>query len=135
MNFDNTSIISASEYAEWTSMNNKNLFEEVLSLDSEMFFKMVIGDYLVSNIDSHEGNWRFYMNNQTGEIVCMHPLYDHGRAFDDFLMADTEGGMCCLIPGKNMRNAVCYAVRHCDFRCVKSVKKVCLQTKECTGHS
>jgi hypothetical protein len=38
-------------------------------------------------------------------------------------MADPTGGICRLLPGKNQKEAALYAVKHCDFRCIKSVTK------------
>ena len=63
------------------------------------------------------------MNNQTGNLACMHPLFDHNNAFDQAFMDDQEGGICQLLPGKSQRQAALYAVKHCDFRCIKPVQK------------
>ena len=63
------------------------------------------------------------MNNKTGELLTLHPLFDHNNCFDPEFMADPTGGICQLLPGKNQKEAALYAVKHCDFRCIKPVTK------------
>ncbi|MCR4714285.1 MAG: hypothetical protein K5751_07890 [Treponemataceae bacterium] len=123
MNFLNTSIVDSIEYDIWCSRKGLDYFEEAKKIDSEMFYKTIVVDYLIANSDRHGGNWGFYMNNQTGKLVCMHPLFDHNNAFDEAFMKDPEGGICQLIPGKTQRQAALYAVKQCDFRCTKMIKK------------
>lgn len=123
MNFKNTSLVDSIDFDFWITKNGLNFYEEARKIDSEMFYKTIIVDYLISNSDRHGGNWGFYMNNQTGKIICMHPLFDHNNAFDNGFMEDKNGGMCQLIPGKTQREAALYAIKHCDFRCIKPVTK------------
>ena len=123
MNFKNTSLVDSMEFDMWVSKNGKEVFEEARKIDSEMFYKTIIIDYLIANSDRHGGNWGFYMNNQTGRIACMHPLFDHNNAFDNAFMDDLNGGLCQLIPGKSQRESALYAMKHCDFRCTKPVTR------------
>ena len=123
MNFENTSLVDTMAFEDWTQKKNLNFFDTVKKIDSEMYFKTIVVDYLISNSDRHSGNWGFYMNNETGKIACMHPLFDHNNAFDNAFMDDPNGGICQLIPGKNQKEAALYAIKHCDFRCVKPVTK------------
>lgn len=123
MNLNNTSIIDSIEVETWFSKKGLNFFEEVKRIDSEMFFKTIVVDYLIANRDRHGGNWGFYMNNQNGKIICMHPLFDHNNAFDKNFMDDPEGGICQLLEGKTQKEAALYAIKHCDFRCIKPITK------------
>ena len=123
MNFENTSIVDSIEFDIWTSKKGQNFYDEAKKIDSEMFFKTIVVDYLISNSDRHGGNWGFYMNNKTGKLIGMHPLFDHNNAFDKAFMNDKNGGICQLIIGKTQKEAAMYAIKHCDFRCIKPVKK------------
>lgn len=63
------------------------------------------------------------MNNQNGKLIAMHPLFDHNNAFDKNFMQSEDGGICQLLPGKSQKDAALYAIKRCDFRCIKSVEK------------
>lgn len=123
MNLDNSSLVDAVELDIWASRRNLDSLSIARKIDSEMFYKTIVVDYLISNSDRHETNWGFYMNNQTGKIIGHHPLFDHNNAFDESFMRDKDGGACQLIPGKSQREAALYAIKKCDFRCTKPVKK------------
>ena len=55
----------------------------------DQFNQMLIADYLIGNPDRHAGNWGFLFNNDTREVLGLHPLYDHNLAFHpDYYFAD-----------------------------------------------
>ena len=41
---------------------------------------MVVMDAVMANVDRHAGNYGFLVNNATGEILRMAPLFDHNMA-------------------------------------------------------
>lgn len=123
MNVINSSIVDSLEFDTWCSKKGLNFIDEARKLDPEMYYKTIVVDYLIANRDRHEGNWGFYMNNKTGKIVGMHPLFDHNNAFDTAFMDDATGGLCQLVDGKNQKEAALNAIKHCDFRCIKPVTK------------
>lgn len=123
MNFDNTSLVDLVSFDDWVQKKGLNLYETARKIDPEMYFKTIVVDYLIANRDRHLGNWGFYMNNETGEVACMHPLFDHNNAFDNAFMDDPTGGICQLTENKNQKEAALYAIKNCDFRCVKPVTK------------
>jgi len=123
MNLENTSIVDAIEYDTWCTKKGKDLFEESKRIDSDIFYKTIIIDYLISNADRHLANWGFFMDNNSGDIIRLHPLFDHNNAFDKNFMADPKGGECQLMPGKTQKEAALYAMKRCDFRCIKPVTK------------
>lgn len=48
---------------------------------SEEFFReMIVMDAVCANTDRHSGNYGFLVNNVTGEILRMAPLFDHNMA-------------------------------------------------------
>ncbi len=123
MNLKNTSLVDSVEADIWAGRNGMNLTELAKKIDSELFYKTIVVDYLISNSDRHGGNWGFYMNNQNGKLIEMHPLFDHNNAFDKNFMHAEDGGICQLLPGKSQKEAALYAIKRCDFRCVKPVEK------------
>ena len=46
----------------------------------ERFREMVVMDAVMANVDRHSGNYGFLVNNATGEIIHMAPLFDHNMA-------------------------------------------------------
>ncbi len=123
MNLKNTSLVDSVEADIWANRNGLNLTDLAKKIDSELFYKTIVVDYLISNSDRHGGNWGFYMNNQNGKLIAMHPLFDHNNAFDKNFMQSEDGGICQLLPGKSQKEAALYAIKRCDFRCIKSVEK------------
>ena len=123
LNNSDFSIVDAWEVETWCKKCNKDFLSLVQKLDSDTFYKTIIVDYLCSNIDRHGGNWGFFMNNKTGSLICLHPLFDHNNCFDIDFMKDETGGVCQLILGKSQKEAALYAIKHCDFRCTKTVTK------------
>ena len=123
MNLKNTSLVDSVEADIWANRNGIKLTELAKKIDSELFYKTIVVDYLISNSDRHGGNWGFYMNNQTGKLVAMHPLFDHNNAFDKNFMNSKDGGICQLLPGKSQKDAAFYAIKRCDFRCIKPIEK------------
>lgn len=52
----------------------------------EPFREMVVMDAVCANVDRHAGNYGFLVNNATGEIVRMAPLFDQNMALLPYLM-------------------------------------------------
>ena len=123
MNNGMYSIADAGDVASWCTKNGKDFLSLVKEIDSETFYKTIVADYLCANRDRHDGNWGFFMNNTTGDLISLHPLFDHNNCFDEEFMKDENGGNCQLLPGKNQKDAALYAIKHCDFRCIKPVTK------------
>lgn len=123
MNNADYSIVDAGDIASWCSRNNIIFEDLVKKIDSENYYKTIIVDYLCSNRDRHDGNWGFFMNNKTGEIITLHPLFDHNNCFDKDFMEDETGGFCQLMPGKNQQEAALYAIKKCSFHCIKAVTR------------
>ena len=117
------SMIPVVEISAWCQRNDMNFLDYVKTKDAEMYWKTIIVDYLCANSDRHDGNWGFYMDNRTGKILRIHPLYDHNNAFDSEFMADKTGGECQLIPNTNQKKAAHYAIKQCDFRITKPISR------------
>ena len=52
--------------------------------DYANYCKMRIIDYLIDNSDRTENNYGFYRDNHTGNIIGLHPLFDHNNSFGNY---------------------------------------------------
>ena len=46
----------------------------------EAFREMIVMDAVMANVDRHSGNYGFLVDNATGEVARMAPLFDHNMA-------------------------------------------------------
>lgn len=73
-----------------------------------------IEDKLVKiDADRHGQNYGFYYLPDTMEIIGMHPLFDHNKAFDLEYMGDREAKY--QFGNKSIREAAKYAKKRVDF--------------------
>ena len=52
----------------------------------ERFREMVVFDSVIANVDRHSGNYGFLVDNETGEVLELAPLFDHNMACLPYLM-------------------------------------------------
>lgn len=123
MTTDKLSIVSAEDISGYCNRAGKDFMKTALETDSENIYKMCIVDYLISNSDRHGKNWGFYVDNDTGELVSCHPLFDHNNAFDKEQMADPTGGESLIFHGKSKQEAALYAMQKCHFKCTAAVTR------------
>ena len=122
MSNDDVSIVPAAEVESWCNRTGKNFIRFTESLDRDNFYKMLIIDYLIANSDRHAYNWGFYMNNETGELLGLHPLFDHNNAFDHKLIeGNSENSR--VLSGKSMQDIAKHYARRVDIHLVKPPKK------------
>lgn len=58
----------------------------------EPFREMVVMDAVCVNVDRHAGNYGFVVNNNTGEVLGMAPLFDQNMALLPYLMEHDDLG-------------------------------------------
>lgn len=46
----------------------------------DAFREMIVMDALMANVDRHAGNYGFLVDNDTGDVLSMAPLFDHNMA-------------------------------------------------------
>lgn len=82
----------------------------------EAFREMLVMDAVFANVDRHSGNYGFLVNNNTGEVAGMAPLFDHNMAclpmmmeqdnFDEYLqMIGPKIGVSFVSIAKEMLNS------------------------------
>ena len=117
------SIVTAEDVASWCNRVGISFENFVKKLDSENFYKTIIVDYLISNSDRHGQNWGFFMDNTSGRLLGLHPLFDHNNAFDPGDMESPYGGDSLMMLGKTKKEAALYAIKHCGFKVIEHVDK------------
>lgn len=80
--------LGTSEQISWITASEVGLAgidvkDLALKLSPEQYYQMLLFDYLTGNIDRHNENWSFLMNNE-GRVLELAPLYD----FDNCFLAD-----------------------------------------------
>lgn len=120
---EDMSILDAIDFYDYCVGHNIVFEKAAKEIDPNMFYSTCVVDYLISNSDRHAGNWGFFVDNKTGRIMGMHPLFDHNNAFDEETMNSPDGGENQMMEGKSKQAAAKYAIKHCDFRCVKPVTR------------
>ena len=60
----------------------------------ENFREMIVMDAVMANVDRHSGNYGFLVDNATGEIARMAPLFDHNMACLPMMMETDDFEEC-----------------------------------------
>ena len=120
---DRLDIVSAEDFYCYCNRNNLNFTEEVFAIDSDTMYKMCIVDFLISNPDWHLQNWGFFEDNEYGNILFCHPLYDHNNAFDESLMEDPDCGISRVFTEMSRKEAAVKAMEKVRLECISPVKK------------
>ena len=81
------SFVEAREVMEYCRVHNVNFEEWALGTFGSKFANISVADYIIANTDRHDNNYGFMMDNQTGTIVDIAPLFDYNLA----LVADVFG--------------------------------------------
>lgn len=76
------SVVPAIDVYSLCNKNKINFDDLIETIDNEPYKQMKIMDYLVLNTDRSLYNFGFYQDNETGNIIGLHPLFDHNNAFD-----------------------------------------------------
>lgn len=73
---------------------------------SEDFYRMLLVDGIIKNIDRHNFNWGFMMDANTGDVLGLHKLFDHNCSLG---IKDEEPSL--LYSGKSLLDVAKYAYR------------------------
>lgn len=111
---DELMIVPAMDYMSYCNSHDLDFDKECVRIDADLYYKMMIVDYLTANRDRHSMNWGFFADSRTNEIISMHPLFDHNNAFDVNYMDDVNLNYQA-VKGKTLREAAMYAMKKVDF--------------------
>ena len=99
------SVIPYQEFYNFHTNIKSNPINYIIKNYYNMFYKMILFDGIVNNIDRHGYNWGFIMDNKTGQIKNIHPLFDHNNAFD----LDSINPESLVVEGRNLLESSKYA--------------------------
>lgn len=123
MSSEDLCIVPAQDFYTYCNRNNLDFLSETKKIDKERLYQMCVIDYLISNSDRHGLNWGFYMDNSNGNLVSLHPLYDHNNAFDEKDINDAYGGKSLIFSGKTKREAALHCISECNIKCIKPITR------------
>lgn len=83
------------------------------------FYVMCVVDYLICNQDRHGDNWGFFMDNNTGSITSLHPLFDHNWSF----------GKVAMQKGFQSKVFTNYSLKEVAVRMSELIQLTCDKTK------
>ena len=99
--YDGKSFVEAHEVMEYCKDMNIDFTEFALNKFGKDFANIAIIDYIIQNTDRHDQNYGFLMNNETGELERVAPLFDHNQALiADFLGKDVSNTLSQMLNGK-----------------------------------
>lgn len=122
MTNNNFSILSGLDFITYCNINNINPDLEMINIDADAIYKMIIIDYLIANRDRHNQNWGFYYDSETMNILKCHPLFDHNNAFDIEYMYN-ENAPYVFKNGVSIKECAMNAVKHTNIHFIDEIRK------------
>lgn len=113
MTSDKISIMDGDAFSSYCNHHNLNVESELMRIDHDGYWKMMIVDYLLSNPDRHTQNWGLYYKSDSMEILGLHPLFDHNNAFDIDVMSDPDYGS--HFRNSTLKQNALHAMKQVDF--------------------
>lgn len=121
MTTDKYSIVTAEEVEAYYNRVGKRFDTLLFQTFQQDYLLMCQIDYLINNQDRHGQNWGFYYDNDSFELIGLHPLYDHNNSFDEAtLNQDTR---YIAFNGKTMFEAASYGFKRYPIQVIKPISK------------
>lgn len=89
---ESISLVSFDDFMVYADRHGFDPFEYLATNYPREYSEMIIADFLLGNSDRHGGNYGFFMDNTTGNLMNPYPLMDHDHVFSakrDFLCQNT----------------------------------------------
>lgn len=129
MTNDDISIADGLTFNGYCNRLGLNPIDELIRLDADGFYKMLIVDYLIANPDRHGQNWGVYYDSDTVEVLRLHPLFDHNNAFDNGVMDDEN--YLSHFYDKSLKENAMMAIKKVDVHFTKPITRdMFLTTKQ-----
>ena len=112
---EDTSIFTFEDYLSYCEGNgfaDDYAYTSVIKDFGIDYYMMQIADFILSNDDRHIGNWGFFMDNSSGKILSLHPLFDHDHAFSTETEIPSQTGYNV----ETLEEAAKKAVSHVDIK-------------------
>lgn len=96
------SFIEAHEIISFCKDSKMNYTEYMLQNCGMDFANMAVMDYVLQNADRHDQNYGIMMNNKTGNIIGLCPLFDHNQAIvADWMGNDIKDTLSQTLPERH----------------------------------
>jgi hypothetical protein len=129
MTNDSLSIADGLTFNGYCNRLGLDTDDELIRMCHDDFYKMLVVDYLIANIDRHGQNWGIYYKADTTEVIGLHPLFDHNNAFDVGAMDNEEYESHFF--NKSLKENALMAVKKTDIHFTKPVARdIFLTTKQ-----
>ena len=129
MTDDNISIADGLTFNGYCNRLGVDTIDELIRLDADGFYKMLVVDYLIANPDRHGQNWGVYYDPNTVEVLRLHPLFDHNNAFDNGVMDDEN--YLSHFYDKSLKENALMAIKKVDIHFTKPITRdMFLTTKQ-----
>ena len=129
MTDDNISIADGLTFNGYCNRLGIDPIDELIRLDADGFYKMLIVDYLIANPDRHGQNWGVYYDPNTVKVLRLHPLFDHNNAFDNGVMDDEN--YLSHFYDKSLKENALMAIKKVDVHLTKPIARdMFLTTKQ-----
>lgn len=83
MTTESISLVTFEEFSVFCENNNYNPYKFIKEHFPKQYTEMILADYIIGNTDRHIGNWGLLYDTDTMQIIGLHPLMDHDRAFSN----------------------------------------------------
>lgn len=93
MTSETISIAPIEELYNYCTRNGINVMDWLWK--QRGFCEMLIADYILWNKDRHFSNWGYYFSPDTGEVLGLHPLFDHNLCLfkqEDVILSQAIAG-------------------------------------------
>lgn len=77
---EDKAIVPMGEFYGYLMHNRLNFNEYMEHFYFKDYYNMLLFDGIVNNSDRHLYNWGLYMDSNTGNLLGLHPLFDHNCA-------------------------------------------------------
>lgn len=113
-----TSFVEAHELILYCKDTGLDYTQTMLDRFGKDFANIAVIDYLIQNTDRHDENYGFIMDNTTGYLVSVAPLFDHNQALiADWLGKDVSDTLSQMLPGT--RTILSTALRMAKYSDIK----------------
>ncbi len=123
MTTNSMSMLSALDFSIYCDHNGLDYESEYKRIDSEIWYKMAIVDYLIGNADRHYENHGFFVDNDTNNILCCHPLFDHNNAFGAISMMNEDFIYKARCTPMSIKQAAIEAMSKVDFHFTSKIDR------------
>lgn len=98
---EHISFVEAHDVMECCKNNHVDYASVMIKTFGKDFANIAVIDYILQNTDRHDQNYGFFMDNKSGKLICVAPLFDHNLALiADFQEKDVSDTLSQMLGSK-----------------------------------